>query len=175
MHSWVNLVVRLICLMWTLIITALIGNVVDQNINGASSAMAALDWVLFVCAWSWLACFYSIAATYVDALANPFITIPIDFFAWLFTIIAGVVLAAKLTGVNCGNWEHRNFGRGWIAFGSHNTEKRCREIQASTVMMWFLWVCFCVGFFLTCLQAKGAIGGFGRSSRRSRPNMSQVA
>ncbi|KJZ79655.1 hypothetical protein HIM_01124 [Hirsutella minnesotensis 3608] len=171
MANIINLAVRGLALLWTLLITALIGNVIASNIDAAGSAMAAVNFTMFVAALSWVVCLYAIAASFVSALGNAFIMLPLDGLAFLFTFINAIVLAAKLRAVNCDNIANRHFSSSWIAFGSADDEKRCREIQASTVFMWFLWVCFSAGLFLTFKESRGS---FGSSTRSSRPNMSQV-
>ena len=171
MSGFINLILRGAALLWTLLITALIGNVIANNVFAASSASAAVNFTMFVAALSWVVCLYAIAATFFSALARPIIMLPLDILAVLFTLISAIVLSAKLRAVNCGNIPGANLPDNWIAYGSFDDEKRCREIQASTVFMWFLWVTFCGGLFFTFRESRS---GFGGSMRSSRPNMSQV-
>jgi Membrane-associating domain len=168
--GWIHGGLRVLALLWTLLITALIGNVMASNINAASSATQAINFTMFVAAWSWVAGLVGLAAIFITALAIPWILWPLDIIAVLFTFISAIVLAAKLKAVDC-----NNIGRqpsNWIAFGSNNNEKRCREIQASTVFMWFLWVTFIGCLFFTYKLTSGLIGG--RSFGRTKPSMSQV-
>lgn len=165
----INAILRGTALLWTLLITALIGNVMASNVNAASSATKAINWTMFVAAWSWVAALYGLAAAFFTALAIPIILLPLDIFAVLFTFIDAIVLAAKLKGVNCSNIAHE--GHSWIGYGSHSNEKRCREIQASTAFMWFLWVTFCGCLFFTI---RGWRSGGGGGFRSSRPSMTQV-
>ena len=171
MGSIINTALRGLALLWTLLITALIGNVIASNVNARTSAQSAVNFAMFVAALSWVALIYGLAASFFSSLALPMIMLPLDGLATLFTFIAAIVLAAKLGVPDCGDIDRDDHSRSWIAFGSRNDEKRCREIQASTVFMWFLWVCFVGCLFFT---VKNARGGYGGSIRSSRPAMSQV-
>lgn len=172
----INAILRGSALLWTLLITALIGNVIDNNINAASSATKAINFTMFVAAWAWITCLFGLAAAFIAALAIPLIMFPLDIFAVLLTFIDAIVLSAKLTAVNCSHTSNR--GRSWIAYGSGDDEKRCREIQASTVFMWFLWVTFMGCLFYTFTESRGGLGGGMRNPLKRRsgagPNMSQV-
>lgn len=170
MSGIISIALRALAFLWTLLITALIGNVIASNINAAGSASAAVNFTMFVAALSWVAVLYGLAANFITALLVPLIMIPLDALAVIFTFISAIVLAAKLRAVNCGNINGRNLPGNWIAFGSADNEKRCREIQASTAFMWFLWATFCALLFFTWKQSRSPFAG----SRSSRPTMSQV-
>lgn len=157
-----------LALLWTLLITALIGNVIASNVNAASSATKAVNFTMFVAAWSWITSLYGLATAIFAGLLVPLVVVPLEIFAVLFTFIDAILLAAKLHAPNCGNIH--NESHNWIAFGSHNNEKRCREIQASTAFMWFLWATFSVALFFTIKEARGGLGRL----RGVRPSMSQV-
>lgn len=152
-------------LLWTLLITALIGNVIALNDNGH---MAAINFTMFVAVLSWLAVLYGLAASIINAIAIPIAMLALDGIVTLFTFISAVVLSARLGVVNCANTSGR--GGGWIAYGAADTEKRCREIQASTVFMWFLFISFVASFVLTFIDFRRG----GGSVRHGRPNMAQV-
>lgn len=171
MSGFFSAIVRGTALLWTLLITALIGNVIASNVNASDSAKAAVNFTMFVAVLSWLVNIYGIAASFIGSLGKAAIMLPLDILAVLFTFIDAIVLSAKLRAVNCGNLSHESLPGNWIGYGSHDDSKRCREIQASTVFMWFLWICFCAGLFFTVKEARG---GFGGSIRTGRPNMSQV-
>ena len=161
-------ILRLLQLLWTLLVTALIGNVIASNINGHE---AAINFSMFVAVLSWLAVLYGLVATFVESIAIPVALMALDGAATLFTFIAGVVLAAKLKATNCGgDLDEKKLGSGWIGFGSANDEKRCREIQASTVFFWFLFATFIAGIFFTFMGFRRP----GGSIRSSGPHMSQV-
>ena len=58
---------------------------------------------------------------------------------------------------------------GYIAFGSSNDGKRCRELQAGTVFLWFLFITFAATLFFVTRDFR-RVGG----SLRRGPNMSQI-
>ncbi|OAA42123.1 MARVEL-like domain protein [Metarhizium rileyi] len=169
MSGFLSAVVRAIGLLWTLLITALIGNVIASNNNGH---MATINFTMFVAVLSWIANLYGMAAAIISSLSMVIVLLALDGLAVLFTFINAIVLAAKLQTPNCGNLRNAGLSSSWIGWGSSNDEKRCREIQASTAFMWFLWACFCVSLFFSVKEARG--GGGLRGSRSGRPNMSQV-
>lgn len=165
MGGIVNAVLRGTALLWTLLITALCGNALASNIRGP---VATLNWTMFVVAWSWVASLYGLAAVFFSVLAVPVILLALDGMATLLTFIDSIVLSARLMAVNCSSPGRR--GRDWIGYGSNDTEKRCREIQASIVFMWFLWVTYCAILFFVIKDWRG--GGLWR--RSPKPSMSQV-
>jgi hypothetical protein len=164
----IQLIIRSVQLLWIILLTALIGNVIANNINATGSAESAVNFSMFVIVLSWLVTLLGLAAGIAEALAVPIILLAADGLATLFTLIDGIVLAAKLRAVNCSNTAGQ--GSGWIAYGSGNDEKRCREIQASTVFMWFLFATFVAGLAITFMTFRRA----GGSVRSGVPTMSQV-
>jgi hypothetical protein len=87
--------------LWTLLITALIGNVIAEAFAGNPSS---INYAIFVAVFSWLVLLYGFAAAFMEGLAIPIILGAMDVLAALFTFIAGVVLAAKLHVHSCGNF-----------------------------------------------------------------------
>ncbi|OLN85857.1 Non-classical export protein 2 [Colletotrichum chlorophyti] len=169
-ESLFRVVIRGLQILWTLLVTALIGNVIALNINGAGSAMAAINFTMFVAVVCWLASLYGLVVAFISSLAIPIAILVLDGAAVLFTFIASIVLSAKLRVVNCGNLNASSHPSDYIVWGSSDNEKRCREIQASTVFMWFLFASFCAGAFFTFMDFRRG----GGSVRSSRPNMAQV-
>lgn len=167
MMDRIPLILRAVQLLFIVILTALIGNVIATNVNAAGSATAAVNFSMFVIVVSWLASIFGLAATFVERLAIPVALVSMDAAATLFTFIDAIVLAAKLGAVNCADGAKRD--PSWIAYGTLNTEKRCREIQASTVFMWFLFGMFAVTLFFEFMSFRRSGG-----SVRSGPGMSQV-
>jgi len=163
MDLW-QMLLRGLQFIWVLLITALIGNVIALNYNGN---MSAINFTMFVAVLSWLAVIYGLVASFVESIAIPIVIFVLDGAATLFTFISAVVLSAKLGATNC---SHPNKSPGWIGYGSFNDGKRCREIQASTAFMWFLWATFLATLVLAFLSFK-RVGG---SVRSGGPGMSQV-
>lgn len=169
MSGFLNAIVRGLALLWTLLITALIGNVIASEDHAAGSAKAAINFTMFVAALSWVVCLYGLASSFISALGRPIIMLPLDALGVLFTFISAIVLAAKLRAVNCSH--PGNVPSDWIGYGAADTEKRCREIQASTAFMWFLFATLCGGLFFSISESRSP---FGSSMRSSRPAMSSV-
>jgi hypothetical protein len=99
--NFVNNVLRLIQILWALLITALIGNVIANDADAASSAKAAVNFTLFVTVVAWLASLYGLVSSFVTAIALPIVILALDFAAVVFTFISAVALSAKLKAVNC--------------------------------------------------------------------------
>jgi hypothetical protein len=99
-----NAVPRSLQFIFTLIATALIGNVRATSVHATGTATAAINFAIFVCALSWIALLYGIIVEFVSAIAIPIVSLALDGLATLFTFIGAVVLSAKLTAVNCGNY-----------------------------------------------------------------------
>jgi hypothetical protein len=165
----IQLLLRAIQLLFIIILTGLIGNVIANNINAASTATAAINFSMFVVVLSWLAALLGLAAALLERIVLPvLVLLGADALATLFTFISAVVLAAKLTAVNCANTA--GHAANWIAYGSANDGKRCREVQASTVFMWFLFATFAAALVLGVLGFRRG----GGSIRSGAPTMSQV-
>ncbi|KAM3498152.1 hypothetical protein MY10362_008517 [Beauveria mimosiformis] len=167
MSGYLNLILRGIALVFTIIITGLIGNVIAQDDNASTSARAAVNFTMFVTALSWVVCLYGIVATVISNLGMPIVLLVLDVLGVLFTFISAIVLAARIGNTNCSKTSGRHAN--WIAYGSGNPEHRCRELQASDAFMWFLWATLCGALFFSFqeMRSPGTV-------RSSRPAMSQV-
>jgi len=155
-------------LLWLLILTALIGNVIATNINAAGSAEAAVNFSMFVLVVTWLAALYGLVAAVLEQFAIPIVQLGLDGAAALFTFIDAIVLAAKLRAVNCASTA--NLGDDWIGYGSADDQKRCRELQAGTFFMWVLFATTAVNLGLFAMTWRRS----GGSVRSGGPHMSQV-
>jgi len=169
-------ILRILQVLWALLLTALLGNVAATNISAAGTATAAVNFGLFATVVGWLAALYGLAAHFAATLAVPLAALALDGAATLFTAIAGIVLAAKLRATNCGaGLDPKTLGDDWIGFGgSAGDEKRCRELQAATTFMWFLFVCLAASLFFTLSGWRRGGGGSVHSSLPSGPHMAQL-
>ncbi|OTB01453.1 hypothetical protein M426DRAFT_14478 [Hypoxylon sp. CI-4A] len=163
METLIKSILRILQFVLLLLTTALIGNVIASNISGAESA---INYTMFVCALAWLAVIYGVVSHFVAAAAITVVALALDSAATLFSFIAAIVLSAKLQAVNCSNFGRKTSD--YIAFGSDDNEKRCREIQASAVFLWFLWASFMASLFFVVKELRRS-GGSVRG-----PNMSQI-
>jgi len=170
MVSVAQLLLRGSQFLWTLLVTALIGNVIASAFAGNPSS---INYAMFVAAFSWLVLLFGLAAAFFEGLAIPIVLGALDLLATLFTFIAGVVLAARLRVHSCSN--HSYTSSNSLTNGSHDQEKRCRELQASTAFFWFLFASF-VGSLVLDFFNRGSTGSFRRSGgiRKGGPSMSQV-
>ncbi|KAM3504528.1 hypothetical protein MY11210_008325 [Beauveria gryllotalpidicola] len=167
MSGLFNPILHGIALVFTIIITGLIGNVIAQDHNASTSARAAVNFTMFVTALSWVVCLYGIVATIISSFGMPIILTVLDVLGVLFTFVSAIVIAARIGNTNCSKTLGRN--PHWIAYGSGNAEHRCRELQASDAFMWFLWATLCGALFFTIKELRSS-----GSLRSSRPAMSQV-
>lgn len=163
-----QLVLRGLQFLFTLLITALVGNVIAEAFAGNASA---INYAIFVAVFSWIVLLLGAAAAFVGALAIPVVMIALDAVAALLTFIAGVVLAAKLGVHSCSNPGYTSTNH--LTNGSNDPAKRCRELQASTAFFWFLFATYAAS---TALQVKsgGTSSIRGGGIRRGGQSMSQV-
>jgi len=159
-----NIILRALQFLFTLLTTALIGNVIQDAVFGNPSA---INYAIFTDAWCWLVLLVVVVAFFVESVAHPLITMIMDGLAALFTFVAGVVLAAKLGAHSCSNFDYTATNS--LTNGEANTEKRCRELQASTAFFWFLWACF-MGSLAFGFMARNHTS----TGTRRTPNMAQV-
>ncbi|KAF4591822.1 non-classical secretion pathway, nce2 component [Ophiocordyceps camponoti-floridani] len=164
-----QLISRISALIWVLLATAVIGNVLHNNINGY---MAPINFAMFCAALAWFPALYGFFASFIPAMVCPVFMIPLDALAVFFTFVGAVVLSGSLGAPNCGDLHFARHGRHWIGWGAKNDVKRCREIQASTSFLWFLWVSLSFGLIFS-IRSAGSLSF--RRRYYPRPNMSQVA
>ena len=94
------MILRGVQLFLTVLVTALIGNVIAEAFAGNASA---INYAIFVAVFSWFVLLFSAVAAFVTSLAIPIVMIALDGLATLFTLIAGIVLAARLGVHSCSN------------------------------------------------------------------------
>jgi hypothetical protein len=178
MLDLIPLILRALSLLWTLLVTALIGNVIALTVSAAGSATAAVNFCMFVAVLAWLATLLGLFTTVFSSFSYRGSIVAIaqfalDALALLFTFVAAVVLAAKLRAVNCANLDPKSLPEDYIAWGSLDNTKRCREIQASTVFLWFLFATLAGCVWFSFREWRSGRGGGSRSSGIG-PSMRQV-
>jgi len=161
-----QLLLRALQFFLTLVITALIGNVIHDAFNGNA---ATINYAMFVAVFSWLVVIYGIIAAVVESFNIPIILMIADGLAAFFTFAAAIALAAGLNVHSCSNRNYTETNH--LTDGSFNTGKRCRELQASDAFFWFLWVTFMASAALSFMN-RGSVGS-GRGARKG-PVMTQV-
>ncbi|KAL1896858.1 hypothetical protein Sste5346_004492 [Sporothrix stenoceras] len=166
-------IIRCVQLLFVIILVALIGNVMASNIDGH---MSAINYALFSVIIAWLACLLGMAGTFFSMLAEgifSYVLLGLDVLSVIFVFVAAIVIPAKLHAIDCGGQltvERR--GANWIGFGSNDDEKRCRELQATSAFLWFLWAVLCASLVFAVVNLRRMGGGSSRAS--SAPHMSQV-
>lgn len=153
---------------FTLLLTALVGNVLDNQIGGSP---ASVNFAMFVAALCWIVVLYGLVAAFVESLAIPLVLIVLDTLATLFTLVAGIVLPARLHVHSCTNFAY--LATNELTNGSSSPKKTCRELQASTAFLWFLFAAFAASLVVSFLGSRGSFSS-GRGGPRVGPSMSQV-
>lgn len=100
MASWAQVGIRGFTFLWVLLTMALIGNVIADAFAGNPSS---INYAIFVSTFDMLVLLIGFAAAFMDLSAFGLIMLALDGLAALFTVIAGIVLAAKLHVHSCGN------------------------------------------------------------------------
>ncbi|KAF2247799.1 hypothetical protein BU26DRAFT_519625 [Trematosphaeria pertusa] len=149
-----------------LIVMALVGNMIATAYAG-NSAMVNYD--MFVSVFGMLSLLYLLPTTFLDSYSVPIVNIALDVLNVLFWFCGAVATAAYLHVHSCSNsaYTHSNH----ITNGSPNTEKRCREAQASTAFLWFGWAAFTASMLFSLMSGRGSANLRGGIRR---PAMSQV-
>ncbi|KAG0652992.1 hypothetical protein D0Z07_0258 [Hyphodiscus hymeniophilus] len=152
--------------LWTLLALALVSNVIADAFSGNPSS---INYAEFTAVWCMLVVLVGIAGAFVELPAM--ILGGLDVSAALLSLIAGIVLAARLHVHSCGNRSYLVSNS--LTNGSHNMGKRCHELQASCAFFWFMFVGF-LGSAIVGLMGGGS--GFSRRGgmRKGGPSMSQV-
>lgn len=150
----IQIAIRALQLLWIILLTALLGNVLAANNNGSFVSNPGVNFSMFVTVLAWLVALYGLAVGFVGALAIPIVVLVCDALAVLFTLIDAIVLAALLGVPNCGRTSDHH---------------KCRELQASTAFMWFLFLSFVASMAFALMSFKR-----GGGSVRTGPGMSQV-
>lgn len=102
MVSVAQLGLRTWTFIWTLLAMSLVGNVIALTFSGHHKA--AVNYAMFTAAFCMVVVLYGFVAAVVEAVALPLVLIVVDGLAMIFSIIAGIVLAAKLTVHSCNNF-----------------------------------------------------------------------
>ncbi|KAK1144483.1 hypothetical protein N8T08_005356 [Aspergillus melleus] len=159
--------------LWTLLIMALIGNMINESFAGNP---ATVNYTMFVSAFSMFTLLYLAPATFnPDWAIHPIIMIVLDTLNAIFFLTAGIALAARLESHSCSNSSYTRNNE--ITNGSFHREKRCREAQASTAFLWFVWAGYTISMvmsFMASRQTGVNLRGRTGPARGARPSMAQV-
>lgn len=166
----INLGFRALQFLWTLLVMALVGNMIAESFDGNHSAV---NFTMFVSVFAMLSLIYLIAASFKDALViHPMIMLALDIINTILFLIAGIVMAARLGVHSCSNEAYTLTNS--ITNGSRNPEKRCREAQAATTFLWFAFVAFLASTIFSGLASRGSSNLRSGGGMRRGPAMSSV-
>ncbi|GAB7350074.1 hypothetical protein MBLNU459_g0742t1 [Dothideomycetes sp. NU459] len=168
----VNIAMRATEFLWSLLIMALVGNMIATSYSGNPSIV---NYDMFVAVFSMLTLFYLIPATIKESFqGHPLLMVVLDALNAIFFFCGAVAMAAYLHVHSCSNYGYTSTNS--ITNGSYDTAKRCREAQATTAFLWFGFAAFTVSAVLSGMQSRGSgmnmRGGAG--GIRKGPSMSQV-
>ncbi|KAF2099897.1 putative Non-classical export protein 2 [Rhizodiscina lignyota] len=165
-----NLALRGFQFLWTLLIMALVGNMIATAFGGNPSIV---NYDMFVSVFGMLSLFYLIPATLWDSLEfHPIIMVALDALNTLFFLIGGIATAAELGVHSCSNAHYTLHNH--VTNGSPDRAGRCHEAQASTAFLWFGFAAFAASTFFSFLNSRGSANTRGIGIRRGGPAMSQV-
>ncbi|WPH01444.1 Hypothetical protein R9X50_00429000 [Acrodontium crateriforme] len=162
MAKIVNIALRAFQFFWTLVIMALVGNMIADSGSGPS----IVNYSMFVAVFAMLTLFYLGFAAFTDStVIHPMLPLVFDALNVIFWFCGAVAFAAELRVHSCSDQGYLNSNI--ITRGS---SKRCREGQATTAFLWFGFAAFVASL---AFSAMGARSG-GSSGIRRGPAMSQV-
>jgi len=156
---------------WTLLIMAIVGNIIHDAKSGNPSL---INYDMFVAVFSMLCLFYLFAVAFNDGFAgHPALPLALDALNVLFFFCAAVAMAAELGAHSCGNRSYTTTNH--ITNGSNNTHKRCQESQAVTAFLWFAFATYVASLIFSTLGARsGGVNLRSGGIRKGGPSMSQV-
>lgn len=155
---------QLIC---AIIVMGLVGNMIATAYKG-NPAMVNYD--MFTATFGMASLLYLLPTSFLDSFHIPIVAIGLDVLNVIFWFCAAVATPAYLHVHSCSNKAYTLSNH--ITNGSPNTEKRCREAQASTAFLWFGWAAFVASMIISVLAGRSGGASFRGGIRR--PAMSQV-
>jgi len=169
MVSLLQITLRTIQFVFNIILMALVGNALASIFTGSP---ASINYAMFVSAFAWIVILYGFAAAFIESVAIPLVLIVLDGLATVFSLVGGIVLAARLTVHSCSNKSYLTSNN--LTRDSDHQTKTCRELQASTAFLWFLFASFGVSLVVDFLNSRGSFSSARAGGVRRGPAMSQV-
>lgn len=151
-----QIILRGLQILWLILLTGLLGNIVASENHGALLSRPGVNFSMFVTVVAWIGALFGLAATFIEAIAVPIAVLAADGVVILFTLIDAIALAGVLRLPNCG--------------AQGDLEKKCRELQASTAFMFFLFGTFVATLVVAMIGFRRGGGG----SVSSMPTMRSV-
>jgi len=160
--EFIQILVRGWTFLFTLLSMALVGNAIAIQIYGNQS----VNFAMFTSTFAMIVLIVWVVSKFVGLPA--LVMLGLDAFATIVSLIAGIVLAARLDVHSCNNEAY--------LFSNSLTQgkvRRCRELQASCAFFWFMFAGFLASTVLDFLHRdSNTLRGSRRSS--SAPAMAQV-
>ncbi|KAJ5555347.1 hypothetical protein N7535_007782 [Penicillium sp. DV-2018c] len=157
--------------LWSLLVMALVGNMIAQSFAGDP---ATVNYAMFTAVFSMFTLFYLVPASFnIDWAIHPIILIVVDALNCIFFFTSAIALAARLESHSCSNRSYLLHNE--ITNGSHHMGKRCREAKASTAFLWFGWASYMASVIISVLMSRSGPSVRSRTGPTRRgPNMAQV-
>jgi len=169
MVSLLQIVLRTIQFVFNIILMALLGNALNDIFTGSP---ASINFAMFVAALGWIVIIYGFVAAFIESFAIPLVLMVLDGLATVFALVAGIVLAARLRVHSCSNKSYLFSNN--LTRDSHSPTKTCRELQASTAFLWFLFAAYAVSLAVDFMNSRGSFSSARGGGVRRGPSMSQV-
>ncbi|KXL43204.1 hypothetical protein M433DRAFT_150298 [Acidomyces richmondensis BFW] len=169
MEIWklVNILSRGFAFLWTVLVMALTGNMINDWNHGNGGIV---NYSLFVSVFGMLTLLFLIPASVKEAWGlHPLLPLLLDLLNVIFWFCGAVAFAAEIGAHSCGNQSYLHTNG--IMQGS---SKRCHESQATTAFLWFGWAAFTFSCIYSGMAARGGANVRPSGIRRSGPAMSQV-
>ncbi|KAJ4371542.1 hypothetical protein N0V83_004761 [Neocucurbitaria cava] len=157
---------QLIC---AIIVTGLMGNNVSRANHGTTSIV---NYSLFVGAWWLFTLLYFLPTSFIEKFSIPVVDLALDGLSVLFGFCAAVALPAYLGAHSCSNSNYTDHNK--VTNSSGNTERNCRQAQATTAFLWFGWAAFVASLLFSFMSGRGSGVNMRGGIRRGGPSMSQV-
>ncbi|MCJ1234735.1 hypothetical protein MMC14_002698 [Varicellaria rhodocarpa] len=156
--------------LWTLLIMALVGNMIHDATAGNPSIV---NYCMFVAVFSMFCLIFLIAVAVNEDLSPiPLLPLGLDVLNVIFFLVGGIALAADLRVHSCGNLGYLKSNG--VVNGSNNPGRRCHEAQAVCAFLWFGFATYAASMVMTGLGARGGGANLRGGIRRGGPAMSQV-
>lgn len=165
MANMLQLALRAVQFVFTLIIMAITGNIIDTAFGGNPSV---INYTMFVAVFSMLTLFYAIAICFKEEMTfHKLVPSILDLLNVFFFFCAGVALAAELGVHSCSNAGYTRSNH--ITNGAGNTKARCQMSQTITAFSWFNFALYVVTALFSFMG-----GNVNMRAGGSRPAMSKV-
>lgn len=147
---------------FSIIIMALIGNMIAQAVHGGNPA--SVNYAMYTSTFSIVSLFFLFPMTWNPEWGfHAIVPMVLDLLNAMFFLSSGIVLAARLEAHSCSNQTY--LAHNEVTQNSRHREKRCREGQASTAFLFFTWALYMGSLALSILAARNS----GATLRRPRP------